>query len=68
MGYIKFDAHTEIPIVILPNGCACMSPVTPRNYRNIIALFIDNIDDGMKKFNYLVVCIGEMIHWLRNTL
>lgn len=50
MGYTQFDAHTEIPFVILPNGCACMNPVTPRNYRNIIALFIDSIDDGMKKF------------------
>ena len=51
MGYIQFDVHTEIPFVILPNGCACMSAVTPRNYRNIITLFIDNIDDGMKIFN-----------------
>ena len=50
MGYIQFDAHTEIPFVIIPNGCACVSPVTPRNYRNIITLFIDSIDDGMKKF------------------
>ena len=55
-------ADNSIKIVRI-NGCACMSPVAPSNYRNIITLFINNINDGMKKFN-----LPDGLHWQDDTL
>ena len=34
MDYMQYDINPEIPLVILSSGYACMSPVTPKKYRD----------------------------------